>query len=298
MRYDKNDRTLLFTAERELSDEKKAEFFTFSEKLLKEGFKEKIHSPVPEEKETEEKDAGNGKGGRRRGIAPAVFSVICVLTVLAVIVTVILAIIRKDLVLFGYVMCTVVCLMGIGTAVSENDDISYEANIRFGSRLTGSICFLVGAYILILIIIRSTIGQRLLFSLIATGGFFFIGIWLLITGIANTFADKFIYRERIEAACSGFVHHVRFRKGGRIFSSPVFSCEYKGRTYESLFDCFIPVTDETYESGKKTEIRIIPGDPSSVWNNSRGYGVYLIIFSLPFLGVFAMMLYFIATGAI
>ena len=302
MRYDRNDKSLLFSVKSTLSDEEREAFVKESRELLYKDLKELVSAPgSPEdgsEDKAEKEETEEQAAPRRKGIGAKVATAVAVLTVLAVITTIILAIVRRDLVLFGYAMSSVVAVMGLVTAIAEEDDDISGSGLRFSGKITGTCFFLLGVSVLILIIMRKNFQETVFFSILAIIGFALIGVWTLIAGLTNIFADKFIYREKIKATCTGYIHKVDFKRGRRMLISPLFSFTRDGKEYECLYD--FPVEDINGEiaPGDKVLIGTVPGHPESVWNKERGKGVWLLLFSLPFLGVAILMTVMTVTGAI
>ena len=197
----------------------------------------------------------------------AIFGIIVVMLVFAALV---IALICKQLLIFGYAACAIFLFAGISMAVSGKGEIVESTSKALLNRIMGAGIALASLSILLLIIFRGHFSGAEFFVLLAVLVFGFAGLCLFIASILKAFSGKLIYTREVNATCAGYVRCVSRDSGdnGARFTfiniSPLFRYSVDGVQYEAIWDEFITKEDSDIALGQSVQIKVDPKHPENI----------------------------------
>ena len=200
---------------------------------------------------------------RKQGIIIAVL-------VMIVFAALVVSLIFKQLVIFGYIACAVFMYAGISMIVTGRGEVVESTSKAIMNRVIGACIALASLSIGLLTLFRSHFPGAVLFLLIFVMVFGLAGIALLLITVMKAFSDKFIYTEEINATCAGYVRYVNREEGSNqrrftfINTSPLFRYSYGGVQYEAVWDEFVSKQDSDIALGQNLQIRVDPKHPENI----------------------------------
>ena len=233
----------------------------------------------------------------------AIFGIGCIMVVFA---SLMVSLILKQLVIFGYIACAVLLIFGISMIISGRGDIVESTSRAIINRVIGAGMALASIVILLLIVFRNSLAEAEFFIILFVIVFGMSGLVLLVCSIIRALSGKLIYTEEITATCSGYVRYVDRDSGenGRshvfIHASPLFTYSYDGVQYESVWDEFPAKEDLNIALGESAPVKIDPKHPENIMSPVTahpGAVVFMIILSLLCIGVGAGLGIYVTTGA-
>ena len=215
----------------------------------------------------------------------------------------ILALIFKQLLIFGYVMCGVFLFAGISLLVTGKGEVVESTSKSIFNRVMGFAMAFASVLIIVLMLFRTKMAEAEFFILLACTVFGIAGLALLVITVIKAMSGRIIYTEEANAVCKGYVRYVNRESGENhnrftfIMTSPLFGYTYDGVSYEAVYDDFIAKKDSDVAFGQSVNIRIDPRHPeniqSSVTTNKGALGLMLFLglgclAAAIFMGVYVM----------
>ncbi len=234
----------------------------------------------------------------------ALFGIIAAMLIFS---SLVLSLILKQLVIFGYVACAVFLFAGISLAVTGKGEVVEATSRALINRVMG-ICIALGALsILLLIIFRNHMGQAEFFIMLGVVAFGFSGLALIVISILKALSGKILYTQETEATCTGYVRYVSRESGEHqghtftfIHTSPLFSYTFRGIPYEAVWDEFTVKADSDISLGQSVTIRIDPRHPENIKSPATthpgaiGFQIFMAVLCL---GVAVGMGIYVSAGA-
>ncbi|MBR4557578.1 MAG: hypothetical protein IKO15_08865 [Clostridiales bacterium] len=233
----------------------------------------------------------------------AIFGIICIIIVFA---SLVVSLILKQLVIFGYIACAVFLIFGISMIISGKGDVVESTSRAVINRVIGAGMALASIAILLLIVFRNSLVEAEFFLMLFVIVFGVSGLVLLVCSIMRALSGKLIYTEEINATCSGYVRYVDrdSSENGRSFvfihASPLFTYSYEGVQYESVWDEFPAKEDLDIALGQSVPVKIDPRHPENVMSPATAHPgslVFMIVMSLLCVGVGVGLGIYLTTGA-
>ena len=218
----------------------------------------------------------------------------------------ILALLFKQIVIFGYGFSAIFLIAGISMVVSGKGEIVESTSKALMNRFIGAGIALGSAAIIVLIIFRNRLEGAEFFLMLAVLVFGLAGLVMLGVSILKALSGKIIYTEEINATCTGYVRYVDRDSGDNgarftfIHASPLFSYSYDGVQYEAVWDEFVVKQDLDIAMGQSVPIKVDPKHPENIMSPSMthpGGMVFMIFMSVVFIAVGVGMGIYIASGA-
>jgi len=198
----------------------------------------------------------------------AIIGIVCGIVVFA---SLVISLIFKQILIFGYIFCAVFLFAGISTIVTGRGEVVESTSKAYLNRIIGAGISLGSILILLLIIFRNRFEEAEFFILIGVLAFGISGLALLVLSILKPLSGKFIYTEEINATCAGYVRCVERESGESnhirhtfIMLSPLFKYSYGGVNYESVWDEFVVNGDSDISLGQTVPVRIDPRHPENI----------------------------------
>ena len=218
----------------------------------------------------------------------------------------IISLICKQILIFGYIACAVMLFAGISIAISGKGEIVESTSKAFFNRIMGTGIALASFLILLLIIFRNHFGEAEFFILIFVLVFGIAGLVLLVVSILKAVSGKLIYTREVNATCSGYVRYVNRETGENhgsftfICISPLFSYSVDGVQYEAVWDEFVTKEDSDIALGQSVPIKVDPRHPENIMSpvmTHPGALVFKIFMAVACIGVAVGMGIYVAIGA-
>ncbi|MBR6960126.1 MAG: hypothetical protein IKH76_06565 [Clostridiales bacterium] len=292
MLFNKDNPQWYFSEARELSSEERSEitdkYNELTRKMLTTDFRdidEQFYGIKPSGDLTEEETASK----RKKMLIGAVAGII-------IFAGLIIALIFKQLLIFGYAACAIFLVVGISVMVTGKGD-RIESTSRAGlNRIIGLFMALASLMIILLIIFRGRFSSGEFFILLFVIVFGLSGLGLLIVTVIKAFSGKLIYKDEITATCAGYVRYVSRDQSSNgynrvhtfIHTSPLFKYSYEGTQYEAVYDEFPVKADSDIEPGQTVTIKIDPRHPENIKSPVTTHPVaigFSIFMGLAFIGV-------------
>ncbi len=232
----------------------------------------------------------------------AIFGIGCSMVVFA---SLVVSLILKQLVIFGYIACAVFLIFGISMIISGRGEVVESTSRANVNRIIGSGMALASIAISLLIVFRNSLAEAEFFIMLFVIVFGITGLILLVCSIMRALSGKLIYTEEINATCTGYVRYVNrdsSDNGGRfvfIHTSPLFNYSYDGVQYEAVWDEFPAKEDPDIALGQSVQVKIDPKHPENIMSPITvhpGSLVFMIIMSLLCIGVGVGLGIFLTTG--
>ena len=218
----------------------------------------------------------------------------------------VLALIFKQILIFGFIACAVFFAAGISMIVTGKGDLVESSSRAHLNRVIGGGMALASLLLVLLMIFRNHFSQAEFFILMAVLVFGIAGLALTIVSILKAFSGKTVYTQEVSATCTGYVRSVsrdetqNHRTVTFINTSPLFSYYYDGVQYEAVWDEFVAKKDSDIALNQTVTIKIDPRHPESILSpvtTHPGGIAFQIIMGLLFVGVAAGLGIYTASGA-
>ena len=204
----------------------------------------------------------------------------------------VLALILKNILLFGILFCSLIFVAGVLLAFTGQTDPKDTPSKRIRGRVIGIFIMLGSGAILSLILLRDRFSEAEMIVWIASAAFGLSGLCLVCLAIIDKLSDKIIYTEEIDAKCIGYIRMVDSQSdsdGGPpmtyMYISPVFEYSYEGQRIEAVYDTLQVGDCSDIELGSFTRIKINPKHPEDIMGpqvTASSRFVALLIFGLIF----------------
>lgn len=236
---------------------------------------------------------------RRKAMIGAVIGII-------VFAALVILLIFKQLLIFGFAACGVFLLAGISVLITGKGEY-VESTSKANINRVIAICMIVASVaILFLMLFRSRFVGAEFFVLLFVILFGIAGLGLLVISILLALSGKIIYTKEVSATCSGYVRFVSRDSGdnGRRFTfintSPLFNYSVDGLDYEAVYDDFIVKRDSDISLGQTVLLRVDPRHPENILSPAtthKGAIIFQIVMALLFIGVAVGMAVYVAGGS-
>lgn len=242
---------------------------------------------------------GQDDGGRKVSTSGIVISII-------IFASIVLLLIFKQLLIFGYAACGLFLFAGLSMIVTGKGEKVESSSRAYLNRTIGSCIALASLAIILLIVFRGKFGNAEFFILLFVISFGFGGAGILIVSILRAVSGKTVYTLETGAQCTGYVRYVSGDSGNNtgttyfIYSSPLFSYSVDGERYEAVWDEFVSKTDPGIALGETVSIKVDPRHPENILSPSTthpGAAVFMIFMGIAFLAVAAGLGFYVASGA-
>ena len=182
----------------------------------------------------------------------------------------ILSLIFKNLVIFGYIGCGVFLFAGISMLLTGKGEIVESSSRAVLNKVIGFDIALASLLLILLIYFRKQFAGAEVFILIFVITFGLSGITLLFAAVFRTVSGKLIYTREVTATCSGYVRYVsrdsdnHYRGTVFIHTSPLFSYSVDGVQYQAVWDEFVTKQDSDIALGQNVHIKVDPKHPENI----------------------------------
>lgn len=234
-------------------------------------------------------------------------SLIGIIIAMAVFAALVLLLIFKQIVIFGFAMCAVFLIAGIMLMVTGKGEAVESTSKAYLNRIIGAGITLASVSVMLLLIFRERMPEGEFFILLFVAVFGIAGLGLLVLSILKASSGKFIYTQEVTAECKGYVRCVKREEGSNsrrrfsfICTSPLFSYSYEGVQYEAVWDEFNTKEDSDIAMGQSVQIKVDPRHPENIMAPSMthpGSVAFQIIMGILCLGVAAGLGIYVSTGA-
>lgn len=221
-------------------------------------------------------------------------------------VALIISLIMKQLLIFGYMACAVFLIAGISLIVSGKGEVVESTSKAYLNRITGAGIALGSAIILLLIIFRNRFAGAEFFVLLFVIVFGITGLALLMLTLLKVTSGKFVYTQEVNATCTGYVRYVDRDTGENhnrftfICTSPLFSYSVGGVQYEAVWDEFAVKADSDIALGQTVPVKVDPKHPENIMSPVMlhpGATVFRIFMAVACIGVAAGLGIYVSAGA-
>ena len=295
MIYDRENTRRKFSEEQYLSPETENAMYEEYEQFLREmlhvdvtEFNQKMHGIKTPDELTDEEESK-----KRKKLIGAVIGVIFFSAM-------VLTLMFKQLVIFGYLGCFIFAFAGISLIITGKAEVVESASFVHKNRIIGFGITLGSVLLALMILFRGHFSSAVFFILLFVIVFGIAGVTLMIVMILNALSDKLIYTQEVSATCAGYVRYVdREDRFSYIYTSPLFKYSYEGIQYESVYDVFLVKKDSDIPLGQTVTIRIDPKNPSGVLSpitKHKGGLAMAIVMGIAFTAVAVGLAWFVGTG--
>ena len=197
-------------------------------------------------------------------------SLIVIVIGMIIFASLVISLIFKQILIFGFIACAVFLYVGISMIVTGRGEVVESTSKAIMNRIIGTCISLASVSIALVLLFRSHFEGAELFLLIFVLVFGLAGLALVLITILKALSDKFIYTGEINATCAGYVRYVNREEGSNnrrftfINTSPLFSYSYGGVQYEAVWDEFVSKKDSDIALGQTVPIRIDPRHPENI----------------------------------
>ena len=182
----------------------------------------------------------------------------------------ILSLVFKQLVIFGYIGCSLFLIAGISMMLTGRGEVVESTSKMLLNRVMGTSISLGSVLLILLIFFRKRFSDSEVFLLLFVIVFGLAGITLLFAAIFRVSSGKFIYTRDVTATCTGYVrtvHRDTEDNGVRftyVCTSPLFCYSVDGVQYEAVWDEFVFKKHVDIAVGQSVPIRIDPRRPENI----------------------------------
>ncbi len=200
---------------------------------------------------------------RKKGIIYAVIAMM-------VFASLVVSLIFKQLVIFGYIVCAVLLFAGISMTVTGKGEVVESSSRAYLNRIVGIGMSLASVALVLLISFRSHFAGAEFFILLFVLVFGLTGLVLILITVLKALSGRVVYTEDVNATCKGYVRYVNREQGsehGRfsfIYTSPLFSYSYNGVQYEAVWDEFVAKKDSDIALEQTVPVRVDPKHPENI----------------------------------
>ena len=218
----------------------------------------------------------------------------------------VLALILKQILIFGFIACAIFFVVGISMIVTGKGEIVESSSRAHLNRVIGGSMALASLLIVLLMIFRNHFAQAEFFLILFVLVFGIVGLALIILTILKATSGKFVYTQEVNATCTGYVRYVsrdqtdNNRMMTFINTSPLFCYSVDGVQYEAVWDEFVSKKDSDIALNQTVTIKVDPKHPESIISpvmTHPGAISFMIIMGVLCLGVAVGLGIFAASGA-
>ena len=218
----------------------------------------------------------------------------------------VLALVLKQILIFGFIACAIFFVVGISMIVTGKGEIVESSSRAHLNRVIGGSMALASLLIALLMIFRNHFAQAEFFILLFILVFGIAGLALIILTILKAMAGKTIYTQEVNATCTGYVRYVsrdeteHHRSVTFINTSPLFSYSVDGVQYEAVWDEFVTKKDSDIALNQTVTIKVDPRHPESIISpvmTHPGVIVFQLVMGLLCFGVAVGLGIYTASGA-
>lgn len=218
----------------------------------------------------------------------------------------VLLLIFKQLVIFGYCASALLIIIGITVIVTGRGEVLESSSKAIFNRLMGIGMTLGGIIIGILMIIRTRFSEAEFFILLFVAVFGIAGLALLLITVLRLCSGKIIYTGEVTAECIGYVRCVNSEEGSNqtrhvfIMTSPLFRYNFEGVQYEAIYDEFVAKRDADIALGQSVSINVDPKHPENIKSPSMthaGGSAFMIFMAVACIAVAVGMGIYVAAGS-
>ena len=233
-------------------------------------------------------------------------SLIGIVIAVAVFSALVITLVLKQILIFGYAISVIVLAAGIMLIVTGQGEAVESASKSYLNRIAGAGMTLASISVLLLLIFKNRMSDGEFFIMLFMAVFGFTGLGLLVTSILKAASGKFIYTQEVTAVCKGYVRCVtrdegeNHRRFSFICTSPLFGYSYEGVQYEAVWDEFLTKADSDLALGQSVQIKVDPRHPENIPSpvmTHPGAVAFQIIMGVLCLGVAVGLGIYVSTGA-
>lgn len=238
--------------------------------------------------------------------APRRTSLIGIVIGIMVFAGLILSLIFKNLIIFGYIGCGVFLFAGISMLITGKGDIVESSSRAVLNKVIGFDIALASLLLILLIYFRKNFAGAEVFLLVFVITFGLSGITLFFAAVYRSVSGKLIYTREVMATCSGYVRYAERksdnynRKFAFIHTSPLFSYSVDGIQYKAVWDEFIVKEDSDIALGQNVPIKVDPKHPENVRSPITTHPAIIgfeIFMAVAFVSIAAWLCFYTASGA-
>ncbi|MBR3463288.1 MAG: hypothetical protein IKH20_11505 [Clostridiales bacterium] len=262
MLYNKDNPQWFFSEEQHISSEESSRIIRESKQLVTKILKTDVRdfgaNIYGVKNDSEDSDSTRSK------------SIIGIVIGILVFAGLILSLIFKNLVIFGYIGCGVFLFAGISMLLTGKGEIVESSSRAVLNKVIGFDIALASLLLILLIYFRKLFAGAEVFILIFVITFGLSGITLLFAAVFRTVSGKLIYTREVTATCSGYVRYVsrdsdnHYRGTVFIHTSPLFSYSVDGVQYQAVWDEFVTKQDSDIALGQNVPIKVDPKHPENI----------------------------------
>ena len=211
----------------------------------------------------EDTDPEDREANRKKQLIGAVFGIV-------IFAGLILSLVFKQLVLFGYIGCSLFLIAGISMMLTGRGEVVESTSKMSLNRGIGTAISLGSVLLILLIFFRKHFSDSEVFLLIFVITFGLAGLTLLFAAIFRASSGIFIYTRDVTATCTGYVrtvHRDTGKNGVRftyVCTSPLFSYSVDGAHYEAMWDEFVFKKNSDIAMGQTVPIKVDPRRPENI----------------------------------
>ena len=218
----------------------------------------------------------------------------------------VLSLIFKNLIIFGYIGCGIFLFAGISMLITGKGDIVESSSRAVLNKVIGFAIALASLLLILLIYFRKNFEGAEVFLMVFVITFGISGITLLFAALYRSFSGKLIYTREVMATCSGYVRYAERksdnynRKFAFIHTSPLFSYSVDGVQYLSVWDEFVTKEDSDISLGQNVPIKVDPKHPENVRSPITTHPAIIgfeIFMAVAFVSIAAWLCFYTASGA-
>ena len=262
MLYNKDNPQWFFSEEQHISSEESSRIIRESKQLVTKILKTDVRdfgaNVYGVKNDSEDPDSTRSK------------SIIGIVIGILVFAGLILSLIFKNLVIFGYIGCGVFLFAGISMLLTGKGEVVESSSRAVLNKVIGFDIALASLLLILLIYFRKQFAGAEVFILIFVITFGLSGITLLFAAVFRTVSGKLIYTREVTATCSGYVRYVsrdsdnHYRGTVFIHTSPLFSYSVDGVQYQAVWDEFVTKQDSDIALGRNVPIKVDPKHPENI----------------------------------
>ncbi len=243
-------------------------------------------------------DPEDREANRKKQLIGAVFGIV-------IFAGMILSLIFKQLVLFGYIGCSLFLIAGISMMLTGRGEVVESTSKMILNRGIGTAISLGSALLILLIFFRKHFSDSEVFLLLFVITFGLAGLALLFAAIFRTSSGKFIYTREVNATCTGYVRTVQRetsdsnRRFTYVCVSPLFCYSVDGVQYEAIWDEFVYKKDVDISVGQTVPIKVDPRRPENIKSPATTHPftvTFEILMGVAFTVIAAGLGFYILTG--
>ena len=233
-------------------------------------------------------------------------SIIGIVLGIIIFASLVLSLVLKQLVIFGFIACAILLYVGISMIVTGKGEAVESASKAGLNRIIGIVMSLASVALCLLIIFRAHFSEAEFFIILFSMVFGFAGTGLLVAAVLKALSGKLVYTQEVNATCKGYVRYVTRDSGENnrvhtfICTSPLFDYSVDGIQYEAVWDEFVAKKDSDIALGQTVPIKVDPKHPESILSpvtTHAGAIAFMIVLALLCIGAAVGMGIYTASGA-